>query len=852
MSCHPSKVSVPQTNGNRTDSLASASPKLAACPTASINVCSDRATSPAANHCQSSAKPRSQPRCSSQRPVQNYASSTPIAPSTSNPIFSVSRSPSVTLNVTAPTASGSVAAHLSEFQHHPGLPPSHPAAFHPAYSFPQAPFSISFKHADAATPVAAAVPVTAATIAALPPPHSSSAFVPHLSYMEGHFAIHTLIFEQQTRIKSLEAELEIARSEIVHLRAKLARSCDPSAGSNVPDTQAITPPDDSNLRQSSADDTKQGSSRYWTADEHARFLQGLKLFGHKDIKSISRHVGTRSATQVRTHAQKYYLRIERERAKSIAIATDRSKELPGDQESVYGRRPQSRESIASPGSQSVGSGGDACTSTVNGSSSSGYGDGDILDGKVTSSQLPSNFREGNRIGIHRNEGTRLTCGNGRKAKGKRGLGSKARNESKILESTSNAEGGGKPACLSGKFVKSNTNGRKNGDTADLCKSGISLDVIDGQQLEAMATSANTRTVTSEVANLNSKSEANVVNFDNVNGCAKKAETKSPSSDVNYVKEIRGKINSSRIILEKCKRKYVQDMDDMGQVKKRLKYPTRPSYNVAGSDSAKHSAKVITDDCREMNKECDNCDGQDDSKKGPVHNSLDTVVDVCVSPTNGVLRDQYLVAARSDPTVKEGFMEGKEGDNLIGSGAVSNSTVLIGSTACFGGSNGAKSSDSNHILDTAKSEIVVWSAQLPPRGTFDRGSSSGLIESCGSVANLRSLLLPGMDGHGTKAVTLKRNGSSNSLLAELPKRTGLLSRTNSFLISTNVKGVTRSSSILSLLSGIPTAMRESASSDRLLSLDDGMDMPDCIFEDERDCEGQDVAHCKRWATSLWDG
>jgi len=31
------------------------------------------------------------------------------------------------------------------------------------------------------------------------------------------------------------------------------------------------------------------------------------------VKSIALHVGTRNATQVRTHAQKYYLRIDREK-----------------------------------------------------------------------------------------------------------------------------------------------------------------------------------------------------------------------------------------------------------------------------------------------------------------------------------------------------------------------------------------------------------------------------------------------------------------------------------------------------------------------------------------------------------
>eukprot|EP00871_Galdieria_phlegrea_P004286 jgi/Galph1/4859/GphlegSOOS_G3596.1 len=72
---------------------------------------------------------------------------------------------------------------------------------------------------------------------------------------------------------------------------------------------------------------KKTQSRYWTADEHMRFLEGLARFGHKDMKAIAKFVGTRNATQVRTHAQKYYLKLAREAAKRQE-----------QQQSVSGRR----------------------------------------------------------------------------------------------------------------------------------------------------------------------------------------------------------------------------------------------------------------------------------------------------------------------------------------------------------------------------------------------------------------------------------------------------------------------------------------------------------------------------------
>mmetsp|Transcript_35997 Transcript_35997/g.81022 ORF Transcript_35997/g.81022 Transcript_35997/m.81022 type:complete len:460 (-) Transcript_35997:206-1585(-) len=65
------------------------------------------------------------------------------------------------------------------------------------------------------------------------------------------------------------------------------------------------------LQQDKKDGTCKSQSRYWTDEEHQRFLDAIQKFGHKDVKAISQVVGTRSATQVRTHAQKYFMRLAR-------------------------------------------------------------------------------------------------------------------------------------------------------------------------------------------------------------------------------------------------------------------------------------------------------------------------------------------------------------------------------------------------------------------------------------------------------------------------------------------------------------------------------------------------------------
>lgn len=62
-------------------------------------------------------------------------------------------------------------------------------------------------------------------------------------------------------------------------------------------------------------DGERKQSRYWTPDEHERFLAAVKTCGPKNYVRIAELVGTRNAKQVRTHAQKFQKRLEREEAK---------------------------------------------------------------------------------------------------------------------------------------------------------------------------------------------------------------------------------------------------------------------------------------------------------------------------------------------------------------------------------------------------------------------------------------------------------------------------------------------------------------------------------------------------------
>ena len=49
----------------------------------------------------------------------------------------------------------------------------------------------------------------------------------------------------------------------------------------------------------------------WTKEEHQRFIEGLKQYG-KNWKKVEEHVGTRNGAQIRSHAQKFFNRLDKE------------------------------------------------------------------------------------------------------------------------------------------------------------------------------------------------------------------------------------------------------------------------------------------------------------------------------------------------------------------------------------------------------------------------------------------------------------------------------------------------------------------------------------------------------------
>ncbi|KAL1214317.1 Protein REVEILLE 7 [Cardamine amara subsp. amara] len=68
----------------------------------------------------------------------------------------------------------------------------------------------------------------------------------------------------------------------------------------------------------------------WTEEEHERFLEAIKLYG-RGWRLIEEHIGSKTAVQIRSHAQKLFSKMAQEadnRSKAIVIPPPRPKRKP--------------------------------------------------------------------------------------------------------------------------------------------------------------------------------------------------------------------------------------------------------------------------------------------------------------------------------------------------------------------------------------------------------------------------------------------------------------------------------------------------------------------------------------------
>ncbi|CAH0488232.1 unnamed protein product [Peronospora farinosa] len=96
----------------------------------------------------------------------------------------------------------------------------------------------------------------------------------------------------------------------------------------------------------------------WTEEEHARFLEGVKLFSNGPWKRVAAYVGTRNVRQTMTHAQKYRLkaarRLREAQRKQAAVRHGLYNAQRGIEVAVDS--PNARQSLNSPSGSGLGLG----------------------------------------------------------------------------------------------------------------------------------------------------------------------------------------------------------------------------------------------------------------------------------------------------------------------------------------------------------------------------------------------------------------------------------------------------------------------------------------------------------------
>ncbi|CAN1353301.1 Protein LATE ELONGATED HYPOCOTYL [Linum perenne] len=101
----------------------------------------------------------------------------------------------------------------------------------------------------------------------------------------------------------------------------------------------------------------------WTDEEHNRFLEALKLYG-RAWQKIEEHIGTKTAVQIRSHAQKFFSKLEKEAvAKGVPVAQALDIDIPPPRPKRKPSNPYPRKTSASSVTCQVGAKDDGNPST---------------------------------------------------------------------------------------------------------------------------------------------------------------------------------------------------------------------------------------------------------------------------------------------------------------------------------------------------------------------------------------------------------------------------------------------------------------------------------------------------------
>lgn len=132
-----------------------------------------------------------------------------------------------------------------------------------------------------------------------------------------HIPEEAMTREEQSKIGAISPENTCATQDLTVTKSQSVSLVPENADESMNKDRLVLPENRFKLKPEHCYKKETKASRLgkstgrWTQKEHILFIEGLKIYG-KNWKKVEGYIGTRTGTQIRSHAQKFFNRIRKE------------------------------------------------------------------------------------------------------------------------------------------------------------------------------------------------------------------------------------------------------------------------------------------------------------------------------------------------------------------------------------------------------------------------------------------------------------------------------------------------------------------------------------------------------------